>query len=210
MATAPICPSSPGSNTTSSFVVLHALSSTAPARAIYASTRLFPCFWGSASASCGLSVSGIEFLLLHLYEEGSTTYPQNGRARLHLHRILGTMGNMARDHGQGATFNLGEKFSLLRCRIKGKFLQGDLTVWPQRETRIINKSYANAAVCACHQRIGFFEQIARFSGRLHSIMNNRHITGQGFDLPNGLRPRCLAQRRRRYEHRPDYDCQIPV
>src|SRR4029077_7031654 len=103
---------------------------TAPARAVYARRRLFPCFWSRASASFGLSVSGIELLLLHLDEEGSTTYPQNGRAGLHLHRVLGTMGNMARDHGQGTTFNFGEKFSLLRRRVKGKFLQGNLAVWP--------------------------------------------------------------------------------
>src|SRR5215831_467529 len=60
-----------------------------------------------------------------------------------------------------------------------------LAVRPERETRIIDKSYAHAAVCACHQRIGCFEQIARFGGRLHSITDNRDLTRQGFDLTNG-------------------------
>jgi hypothetical protein len=99
---------------------------------------------------------------------------------------------MARDHGQGTTCNLGEKCSLLCGRIEGKFLQGNLTVGPQREARIINKRDADAAVCTGHQGVGCFEQITRFGGRFHSMTDKRDITGQGFDLPNGIGPRCLA------------------
>src|SRR5712691_1961096 len=149
-------------------------------------------------------------LLLNLHEEVCASYTEDSRAGFHLHSVRGIVGNMARDHGQGATVNLGDEFAILRRWVKGKFLQGNLTVWSEGETRVINKSEANATVYPCHQRISFFQQVARFGGRLHILADDKHVTRQGFNLADRVCPGCLCQRRSRYDHRPDHHYKAPV
>jgi hypothetical protein len=79
-------------------------------------------------------------LWFNLYDEFRASYTKYSSAGFDLHGIWGTVGDMARDHGERPTFNRSQKFPFLRGGVEIEFLQDKVTIGSSTANRGLRTS----------------------------------------------------------------------